>query len=142
MWIRGLAQAFIPQQNIYNYNEDVAVLDLIAGNQDDILASLGIPLHKFLATYKAANNLKGIPNPTINFNFQDELDQINGPAPLEAEAAPPAAGAGADATAAAKANQTLVIVINNDLTGSKDDEEVEQEMIDATNAVKEIHLTR
>ncbi len=36
-WIWGLAQAFIPQQNIYNYNEDVAVMDLIAGNQDDIL---------------------------------------------------------------------------------------------------------
>ena len=24
-WIRGLAQAFIVQQNIYNYSEDVAV---------------------------------------------------------------------------------------------------------------------
>ena len=67
-WIRGLAQAFIAQQNIYNYNEDVAVLDLIAGNQDDILVSLGIPLNKFLAAYKTANNLQGIPTPTINFN--------------------------------------------------------------------------
>ena len=47
-WIRGLAEVFIVQQNIYNYNEDVAVLDLIAGNQDDILVSLGIPLNKFL----------------------------------------------------------------------------------------------
>ena len=42
-WIWGLAQAFIVQQNIYNYNEDVAVLDLIAGNQDDILVLLRIP---------------------------------------------------------------------------------------------------
>jgi len=46
---------------------------------------LGIPLPKFLAAYKAANNLQGIPTPTINFNFQDELDQINGTAPLKAE---------------------------------------------------------
>jgi hypothetical protein len=73
-WIQGLAQAFIVQQNIYNYNEDVAVLDLTADNQDGILVLLGIPLPKFLAAYKAAHNLQGIPTPTINFNFQDELD--------------------------------------------------------------------
>ncbi len=73
-WIQGLAQAFIAQQNIYNYNEDVAVLDLIAGNQNDILLALGIPLPKILAAYKAAHNLQGIPTPTINLNFQDELD--------------------------------------------------------------------
>jgi hypothetical protein len=82
-WIRGLAQAFIAQQNIYNYNEDVAVLDLIAGNQDDILVLLGIPLPKFIAAYKAAHKKQGIPTPTIDFNFQDELDQINGTAPLD-----------------------------------------------------------
>ena len=46
-WIRGLAQAFIAQQNIYNYNEDVAVLDLIAGNQDDILVRSGSPSTSF-----------------------------------------------------------------------------------------------
>ena len=34
-WIQGLAQAFIAQQNIYNCKEDIAVLDLGAGNQDD-----------------------------------------------------------------------------------------------------------
>jgi hypothetical protein len=35
------------------------MLDLIAGNQDQdyILVSLGIPLPKFLAAYKAAHNL-------------------------------------------------------------------------------------
>jgi hypothetical protein len=79
-WIRGLAQAFIAQQNIYNYNEDAAVLDLLAGNQEDILVSLGIPLNKFLAAYKTANNLQGIPTPTINFNFQDaRLNQRHRP---------------------------------------------------------------
>jgi hypothetical protein len=61
--------AFIAQQNIYNYNEDIAVLDLIAGNQEDILVSLGIPLPKFLAAYKAAHKPQGISTPTINFNF-------------------------------------------------------------------------
>ena len=122
-WIRGLAQAFIAQQNIYNYNEDVAVLDLIAGNQDDILVSLGIPLNKFLAAYKTANNLQGIPTPTINFNFQEELDRINGTVPLEAEAATPANATAAGA-AGAEENQ------------DDDNEEEEQEMIDATNAVE------
>jgi hypothetical protein len=73
-WIWGLAQAFIAQQNIYNYNEDVAVLDLITANQDNILVLLGIPLPKFLSAYKVAHKLQGIPTPTINFNFQDELD--------------------------------------------------------------------
>jgi hypothetical protein len=125
-WIQGLAQAFIAQQNIYNYNEDVAVLDLIAGNQDNILVLLGISLPKFLAAYKAAHKLQGIPTPTINFNFQDELDQINSTAPLGAEAAPPVA----------IANKTLIIVINNEHSGSQDDEEEEQELINATNTVK------
>ena len=51
-WIQGHAQAFILQQNIYiNYDEEVAVLDLITSNQDDILVLLGIPLPKFLAAY-------------------------------------------------------------------------------------------
>ncbi len=125
-WIQGLAQAFVMQQNIYNYNKDVAVLDLIAGNQDNILVLLGIPLPKFLAAYKAAHKLQGIPTPTINFNFQDELDQINGTALLEEEAAPPVA----------IANKALVIAINNDHSGSQDGKEEEQEMINATNAVE------
>jgi hypothetical protein len=122
-WIRGLAQAFIAQQNIYSYNEDVAMLDLIANN---LLVSLGIPLPKFLAAYKATHKLQGIPTPTINFNFQDELDRINGTAPLEEEAAPPAV----------VADKALAIVINNDHSRSQDDNEEEQEMIDATNTVK------
>jgi len=130
-WIRGLAQAFITQQNIYNYNEAITVLNQAAGNQDDILVLLGIPLPKFLAAYKMAHGLQGIPTPTINFNFQVKLDRINGTAPLEEEAAPPVIAA----AAAAASNQALVVVINNDLTGSQDDEEEEQEMVSATNAV-------
>ncbi len=54
------------------------MLDLIASNQDEVLALLGIPLPNFLAAYKAANNLQGIPTPTINFNFQEELNHANG----------------------------------------------------------------
>ncbi len=46
-WIRGLAQVFIVQQNIQNYSKDIAVLDLIASNQDKVLTSLGIPLPIF-----------------------------------------------------------------------------------------------
>ncbi len=86
----GLDQAFIVQHKIYNFNKDVAVLDLIADNQDNILVLLGIPFPKFLAAYKVAHNLQGIPTPTINFNFQDKLDRINGTAPLKAEEAPAA----------------------------------------------------
>lgn len=78
------------QHKIYNFNKDVAVLDLIADNQDNILVLLGIPFPKFLAAYKVAHNLQGIPTPTINFNFQDKLDRINGTAPLKAEEAPAA----------------------------------------------------
>ena len=118
------------QQNIYNYKEDVAVLDLIAGNQDDILVSLGIPLNKILAAYKVAHKLQRIPTPTINFNFQDELDRINGTPPLEEEAAP-------HADAADDANQALAVVIyDNDLGNQDDNDEEEQEMVDATNSVK------
>ena len=128
--IRGLTQVFIAQHNIYNYNKDVAVLDLIAGNQDNILVSIGIPLNKFLAAYKATHNLQRIPTPTINFNFHDELDQINGTPPLEEEAAP-------HTDAADNANQALAVVMyNNDLGSQDDNDEEEQEMVDATNAVK------
>ncbi len=48
-WIRGLAQAFIAQHGINNYNKDVAVMDLIARAPEDILVPLGITLPKFLA---------------------------------------------------------------------------------------------
>ena len=44
-----------------------------------------------LAVYKAAHNLQGIPTLTIDFNFQDELDRINGTALLGAEEALPIA---------------------------------------------------
>ncbi len=141
-WIWGLTQAFIAQQNIYNYNEDVAVLDLITGNQDGILVLLGISLPKFLAVYKAAHNLQGIPIPTIDFNFQDELDRINGTAPLGAEEAPPIAppavgGPPAQDPHLAPGNEQLVVVIgDNQQPDNQDDEEEEQMMMDATNAVK------
>ncbi len=133
-WIRGLAQAFIAQQNIYNYNEDIPVVDLINGNQDDILVLLGIPLPKFLAAYKAAHNLQGIPTPTINFNFQDELYRINGTTPLGAEAAPPGTPP-APGALFAPGNGALVIITGGNHSESQDDKEEEQEMIDATNAV-------
>jgi hypothetical protein len=50
-WIRGLAKAFITQEGINNYNKDVAVMELIARAQDDILVLLGITLPNFLAAY-------------------------------------------------------------------------------------------
>ncbi len=56
-WICWLAQAFIAQHGINNYNEDVAVMDLIASAPDDILVPLGITLPNFLAAYKVANQL-------------------------------------------------------------------------------------
>ncbi len=46
-WIHGLAQAFIMQHGINNYNEDVAVMDLIASAPGNILVPLGITLPKF-----------------------------------------------------------------------------------------------
>ncbi len=65
-WIRGLAMAFIAEQGILYYNEDVTVMDLLASSQDKILALLAIPLQNFLAAYKVANNLLGgIPTPTV-----------------------------------------------------------------------------
>jgi hypothetical protein len=111
------------------------VLDLIAGNQDDILLLLGIPLPKFLAAYKAAHNLQGIPTPTINFNFQDELDRINGTTPLGAEAAPPGTPS-APGAPFAPGNGALVVITGGNHSESQNDKEEEQEMIDATNAVK------
>ncbi len=58
-WIGGLAQAFIAQHGINNYNEDVTAMVLIASTPEDILVPLGITLPKFLAAYKAANQLQG-----------------------------------------------------------------------------------
>jgi hypothetical protein len=99
----------------------------ITGNQDNILVLLGVPLPnpKFLAAYKAAHNLQGIPTPTINFNFQDELDRINGTAPLGAEAAPPGTPP-APGAPFASGNGTLIIMTGGNHSESQDDEEEEQ----------------
>jgi hypothetical protein len=145
-WIRGLAQVFIAQKNIRNYSEDVAVLDLIASNQDKVLASLGIPLPNFLAAYKAANNLQGIPTPTINFNFQEELNRANGTPHLREEETPIPPG-GTPAWGGSPAQQvtpptpgdgTLVVLLggNQPVSQIDDNKECEQEMVDATNTVE------
>jgi hypothetical protein len=88
-WICGLTQAFITLHGINNYNEDVAVMELIASAPDNILVPLGITLPKSLAAYKAANQLRGgIPTLTVNFNFQNELNRIKGTPQLAIEAQP------------------------------------------------------
>jgi hypothetical protein len=46
-WIHGLAQAFIMQQGVNNYNEGITRMDLIASAQDGILVPLGITLPNF-----------------------------------------------------------------------------------------------
>ncbi len=87
--ISSLAQEFVVQQGIINYNKDVAMMDLTTSAQDSILIPLGFTLPKFVASYKVANNLQGrIPTPTVNFNFQNELNRINGTPPLTIEAQP------------------------------------------------------
>jgi hypothetical protein len=64
-------------------------MDLIASAPDNILVPLGITLPKFLAAYKAANQLQGgIPTPTVDFNFQNELNHINGSPQLAIESQP------------------------------------------------------
>jgi hypothetical protein len=141
-WIQRHVQAFIGQQNLYNYNKDVAMLDLIAGNQDDILVLLGIPLPKILAAYKVVHNLQGIPTPTIDFNLQDKLDQINGTAPLGAEEgpsiAPPATGGPPtqDPSPAPGDGELVVVIGDYQQPTNQDDEEEEQMMVDLTNAVE------
>jgi hypothetical protein len=145
-WICGLAQVFIAQQNIQNYSEDVAVLDLIASNQDEVLASHGIPLPNFLAAYKGANNLQGIPTPTINFNFQEELNHANGTPNLGEEETPiPPDGTPAQDSSPAQqvtpptpGYGALVVFLGGNQPESQidDNKECEQEMVDATNAIE------
>jgi hypothetical protein len=126
-WIRGLAQAFIVQHGINNYNEDVAVIDLIASAPDNILVPLGITLLKYLAAYKVANQLQGgIPTPTVNFNFQNELNRINGTPQLAIEAQPATVIHLATGDNNVNRTETLFDKENN----------LEQEMMDATNAVE------
>jgi hypothetical protein len=127
-WICGLAQAFIAQHGINNFNEDgVAVMDLIASAPDDILVPLGINLPKFLAAYKAANQLPGgVPTPPINFNFQNELNRINGTPQLAIEAQPAIVTQLATGDNNVNRTETLFDKENN----------LEQEMMDATNAVE------
>jgi hypothetical protein len=118
-WMRGLTAAFIAQTGVSNYNEDVAVMDLIATHQDEVLASLAIPLPTFLAAYKAANNLLGgIPSPTVIHNLKDKISRVNGTPRLE------------DASDAAVA---LTKRNDNDI---QDNGEYDDEMVDAANAVK------
>ncbi len=130
-WIHGLAQAFIMQHGINNYNEDVAVMDLIASAPDDILVPLGITLPKFLAAYKAANQLQGgIPTPTVDFNFQNELNHINGTLQLVIEDQP----ATVTYLATGNVNVNCTEILFNKENG------LEQEMMDATNTVKTVAI--
>jgi hypothetical protein len=126
-WIRGLAQAFIVQHGINNYNEDVTLMDLIASAPDDILVPLRITHPKLLAAYKAANKLQGgIPTPTVDFNFQNELNHVNGTPQLAIEAQP------ATVTHLATSDNN----VNRTKTLFDKENNLEQEMMDATNAVE------
>ena len=120
-WMRGLAAVFIAQQGITNYNEDVAIMDLLATHQDDLLGSLGIPLPQFLAAYKAANNLLGgIPFPTVNHNLEDDIARVNGTPRL------------------ADNNEDTIATQNAEGNDNEieDDNANDNEMIDVTNAVE------
>ncbi len=130
-WIHRLAQAFIAQHGINNYNEDVAVMDLIASALDDILVPLEIILPKFLAVYKAANQLQGgIPTLTVDFNFQNELNRINGTPQLMIE----------DQPTAVTYLATGDINVNHTETLFDEENDLEQEMMDATNAVETVAI--
>jgi hypothetical protein len=123
--MRGLAAAFIAQTGVSSYNKDVAVMDLIATHQDNVLGSLAIPLPTFLAAYKAANNLLGgIPSPTVNHNLDEEISHVNGTPRLE--------------SAASEAAENAIAVGNT--KGNDNDEEDNTDnddaMIDAANAVE------
>ena len=121
-WMRGLAATFIAQSGVKNYSEDVTVMDLLATHQDEVLASLAIPLPTFLAAYKAANNLLGgIPSPSVAHNFDEEISRVNGiPRPLEA-------ATDAIVTLTNEEDNADIVQDNGDLDG---------EMIDAANAVE------
>jgi hypothetical protein len=41
-WMQGLAQAFLAQQGIKNYSKGIAIINLIAKHQDNILVPLGM----------------------------------------------------------------------------------------------------
>ena len=77
-WIRGLATVFIAQQGIKNYNGDVAIMDIIAINQDALLVPVGLTIPQFLAVYKLSTKLTFLPTPTVHSNFQNAVEQING----------------------------------------------------------------
>jgi hypothetical protein len=127
--MQGLAQAFTTQQGVNIYSEDVAIIDLIAKHQDDILVPLGMTTKTFLAAYKAANNLQVIPSITINFDFQGLLDKINGTLSEEKPAAAPNDDDDPNAGA------IVVIGANNmgefDLDGENNDNNLK--MVDAAN---------
>jgi hypothetical protein len=121
-WIHGLAAAFIAKQGISNYPKDAAVMDLFASAQNKILTLLSILLQNFLAAYKAATNLLGgIPTPTVTYNFEDKINHINNTPRLKTTE-----NAIASFTALAKREDTDI----------QDNGKNEQEMINATNAVK------
>jgi hypothetical protein len=77
-WIRGIATVFIAQQGIKNYNEDAAIMDIIAIDQDALLVPFGLTIPQFLSVYKTSNKLPLLPTPSVQCNFQNVIDQING----------------------------------------------------------------
>jgi hypothetical protein len=93
----------------------------------NILVPLGITLPKILAAYKMANKLQGgIPTPTVNFNFLNELNHINGTPQLAIETQP------ATVTHLATGDNN----VNPAETLFDEENNLEQEMMDATKAVE------
>jgi hypothetical protein len=64
-------------------------MDIIAINQDALLVPLGLTIPQFPVVYKSSNKLPLLPTSTVQCNFQNYIEQINGestiPPPLPSE---------------------------------------------------------
>jgi len=73
----------LPQNSLHSKvsittNRDIEIMDIIAINQDTLLVPLRLTIPQFLFVYKTSNKLPLLPTPSVQCNFQNVIDQING----------------------------------------------------------------
>ena len=108
-------KVFIALEGTEGYNENVAVMDLLAMHGNEITGPLNVSPHDLLVLLKEATGLTIIPSPTVEHSLTKIIDKINGTAPPEASRQRDTTNSSTQVATAAAAADTLA----NELTAAK-----------------------
>ena len=81
--LSSAAKGFIALVGTEGYDATVAVMDLLAMYNDEVIAPLNVTTHEFLVLLKEAAGATIIPSPTVEHSLSGLLHRINGTSPSE-----------------------------------------------------------